>query len=148
MGSVGALSDDDELNINPPAPCQSMHQGGREGVTSQLFSAGRDALRRLCYKTVLFQIFLMVPLKKGPNGATLHASRVQTPLLFCGLGRCTKAGARAWHSHFFVPEETRSGVSRRQNGPFPAFFSSAALKKMTKRCETSRIARTDTTSFS
>ena len=36
---------------------------------------------------------------------TLSLSRLQDTtnrLLFCDLGRCTKAGARACHSHFFV----------------------------------------------
>ena len=32
-----------------------MHQGGRDGVTKPLFREGRDALRRVLYKTGFFQ---------------------------------------------------------------------------------------------
>jgi len=62
-------------------------------------------------------------------------STVALPLLFCDLGRCIKAGARAWHFLFSVPD---TALVRRclccKTGLFK-IFGHFSQKKMTKRRE-------------
>ena len=77
MGSVGAPSDDDELNINPPAPCQigkrppaPKHQNPKENrpvITRESHSAfnkapldvqGRGRYSFRCFRSACFGLFL------------------------------------------------------------------------------------------
>ena len=77
---------------------------------------------------------------------TFHASRVQRHLFFCDLGKCTKASARASFSHFFRDGCFRSVRRIGKTGLFQHFLM-VPLKKMTKRCDISRITRTETPVF-
>jgi len=47
----------------------------------------------------------------------------------------------------FSSKKRRAPASTRQNRPFSSILFLVPLKKMTKRCETSRTTRSDTTSF-
>ena len=55
--------------------------------------------------------------------------------------------ARERQTATFPTKKRRAPASTRQNGPFSSMLFLVPLKKMTKRCETPRITRTDKTSF-
>ena len=66
--------------------------------------------------------------------------------LFNGVGRCTTAGVGASVFPLFLHGRDAHRRVLYKTGLFQHFFL-VPLKKMTQRCKTSRIARTDTTSF-
>ena len=74
----------------------------------------------LCYKTGLFKIFwpFLRSSKFCWDGVKLPVARCGVTGLFCDVGRCTKAGARTRHCHFFEKKCRTGPAFMLQNGPF------------------------------
>ena len=83
-------------------------------------------------KTSLFKIFGHFFSQTMTKWRESYRPSLALPVLFCDLGRCIKAGARAWQIHFFWSGTALVRNSKRHDEPFQDFWV-IFLPKMTKR---------------